>query len=359
MGDIRFEGLTKRFEDITAVDDVTLDVHDGEFFVLLGPSGSGKTTLLRCLAGLEDPERGTITIEDRDVTDDPPRKRNLAMVFQSYAVFPHMTVYENIAFGRRMKGESDDDKLKQRVRDAAEMLEISDLLDRYPAAMSGGQRQRVAVARAVVMEPTVLLMDEPLSNLDALLRLNFRAELKKLVKDLNTTTVYVTHDQVEALSLGDRVAVMRKGHIEQVDSPIDLYDDPVNRFVGGFMGTPPMNFLRGQAQTNGDGARVRIGEHDLQAPGLDDVGEREILLGIRGEYVDTVEGSSDDALPVTIEVVEPVGSELLLTASLGDDQELKMLVDSDEKLSAGDEVWVRPQPERIRWFDPEDGARLA
>src|ERR687886_811507 len=234
-----------------AVNNVDMRVADGEFMVLLGPSGCGKTTLLRLIAGLETPDHGSVMIGGRDVTALPPRKRQIAMVFQSYAVFPHLTVFENIAFGLRMQ-KRPNVEVRQRVERAAGLIQLEPYLTRYPAQLSGGQRQRVAVARAIVMEPSVLLMDEPLSNLDALLRLQFRAELKKLVQEIETTTIYVTHDQVEALSLGDRIAVMREGRIVQCDAPMRVYDVPETTFVGSFIGNPPMNLLRGRvARQNG------------------------------------------------------------------------------------------------------------
>src|SRR5215210_4113778 len=248
MAEIRIEGIVKIFDKkVRAVDGVDVTIADREFMVLLGPSGCGKTTLLRMIAGLEFPDGGRIMIGDRDVTDLPPRRRDIAMVFQSYAVFPHMTVYDNIAFGLKMHG-APKAEIKRKVEHAAELVQLSPYLARYSAQLSGGQRQRVAVARAIVMEPAVLLMDEPLSNLDALLRLNFRSELKKLVHEIKTTTIYVTHDQVEALSLGDRIAVMRDGVIAQVDAPMAVYDRPATQFVGSFIGSPPMNFLRGQIE---------------------------------------------------------------------------------------------------------------
>src|SRR5215212_8396136 len=246
MAEIRIEGVSKTFRGgkAPAVRDLRLTVNDQELLVLLGPSGCGKTTLLRMIAGLEHPDSGSIAIGDLDVTHLAPRNRGIAMVFQSYAVFPHMTVFDNIAFGLKMHRVPRAD-VSKRVERAAAMLELEPYLGRYSAQLSGGQRQRVAVARAIVMEPSVLLMDEPLSNLDALLRLQFRAELKKLVHDVQTTTIYVTHDQVEALSLGDRVAVMREGEILQIDQPMAVYDRPANEFVGSFLGSPPMNFLSG------------------------------------------------------------------------------------------------------------------
>src|SRR5512132_1899789 len=227
MADIRFQGVRKSFGDFAAVDGVDLDVKDGEFMVLLGPSGCGKTTLLRCLAGLERVDAGRVHIGDRDATDLPPRKRRIAMVFQSYAVFPHMKVYDNVGFGLKMQKESKA-RIAERVQSAASLLHIEDMLDRYPSQLSGGQRQRVAVARAIATKADVLLMDEPLSNLDALLRMEMRAELKALLLQLEATTIYVTHDQVEALSMGDRIAVMNAGRIVQLDSPLAVYDNPAD-----------------------------------------------------------------------------------------------------------------------------------
>ena len=252
MAGIHFQSVRKVFGKTIAVNDVSLDIEDGEFMVLLGPSGCGKTTLLRCLAGLEHVDGGHVFIGDRDVTDLAPRDRKIAMVFQSYAVFPHLTVFDNIAFGLKMQGRPKAE-VKQRVEQGAELLQLTDYLERYPAQLSGGQRQRVAVARAIVMEAAVLLMDEPLSNLDALLRLQMRAELKRLHSEIKATTIYVTHDQVEAMSMGDRIAVMQGGRIVQCDAPMKIYDYPANTFVGGFIGSPPMNFLKGVVQSNGGG----------------------------------------------------------------------------------------------------------
>ena len=250
MAEITFEGVQKNFGKFAAVDGVDLEVHDREFVVLLGPSGCGKTTLLRCLAGLERVDHGRVFIGGRDATDLPPRRRRIAMVFQSYAVFPHMKVYDNIAFGLRMQKEKKP-VIDERVRSSAGLLHIEELLDRYSSQLSGGQRQRVAVARAIATKADVLLMDEPLSNLDALLRLEMRAELKSLLHGLEATTIYVTHDQIEALSMGDRIAVMNKGRIVQLGNPLEVYDNPADTFVGGFIGNPPMNFLDAEVAVNG------------------------------------------------------------------------------------------------------------
>src|SRR5688572_10446028 len=252
MAEIRLERVSTIFGKVHAVDDVDLTIADREFMVLLGPSGCGKTTLLRSVAGLEQIHSGRIVVGGREVTDLPPRKRDIAMVFQSYAVFPHLTVFENIAFGLRMKKVAGAE-VKRRVDSAADLLHIGDLLERHPAQVSGGQRQRVAVARAIAMESGVILMDEPLSNLDALLRIEMRAELKRLLREIQTTTIYVTHDQVEALSMGDRIAVMRAGKIVQVGNPLEVYNAPADQFVGGFIGNPPMNFLPARLEADDGG----------------------------------------------------------------------------------------------------------
>ena len=265
MSDVVIQNLVKTYPGNTdrATDDVSLEIADGEFMVLLGPSGCGKTTLLRMIAGLELPDGGSVAIGGRDVTYQPAHQRGLSMVFQSYAVFPHRTVRDNIAFGLVM-AKRDRAEVTRKVEWAADLLQLGRYLDRKPAQLSGGQRQRVAVARAIVMDADVLLMDEPLSNLDALLRLEFRTELKKIVQDLGTTTVYVTHDQGEALSLGDRVAVMRAGRIVQLGDPIAVYDSPADRFVGGFLGSPPMNFLA--AKVDPDGTRLHVADDVVPAP---------------------------------------------------------------------------------------------
>jgi multiple sugar transport system ATP-binding protein len=351
MAEIRIEQVTKLFKGTRAVDDVSLTIDDGEFMVLLGPSGCGKTTLLRSIAGLEQIEGGRIVIGGDDVTDLPPRKRNIAMVFQSYAVFPHMTVSENIAFGLRMRRAAKGD-IDRRVREAAELLHIENLLDRYPAQTSGGQRQRIAVARALAMEPQVLLMDEPLSNLDALLRLEARAELKRLLGEIGSTTIYVTHDQVEAMSMGDRVAVMRSGKLVQVADPLTIYDSPVDRFVGGFIGNPPMNFLPARAERR-DGGRVAVleGIGEVRV-GADETLDGPVVLGIRAENVELVPADSAGALRGRVLVVEPLGSHNLVTLQIGDEL-LKAITRPDHRLERDQEIGVRIDADRIRWLDTE------
>ena len=354
MAGIVVRGVSKSFDRgrVTAVRDVDLTVADGEFFVLLGPSGCGKTTLLRMIAGLELADSGTVTIGQRDVTTLPPRQRDLAMVFQNYAVFPHLTVFQNIAFGLRMK-HTDAATTDERARWAADMVELSGLLQRRPGQLSGGQRQRVAVARAIAAGPSVLLMDEPLSNLDALLRLKFRSDLKRIVHELKTTTIYVTHDQVEALSLGDRLAVMRDGEIVQCDAPLRVYSRPVSTFVGGFIGNPPMNFLPVTAEVTDGQVRARVGAHAFPAPEeLRALAGRPLLAGIRGENVVPADSQAPGAIPSRVRVVEPLGSHVLVTVTI-EGTEFKVLAASDFTPAEDAVLWLRPAPEKVRWFDPD------
>ncbi len=289
MSQVVFDSVAKVYPDGTrAVNDLDLDIRDGEFMVLVGPSGCGKTTALRMLAGLEDISEGVVRIGDRVVNDVPPRDRDIAMVFQSYALYPHLTVRGNIAFGLKLRGE-DKAEIDRRVNDAARILGLEGFLDRKPRALSGGQRQRVAMGRAIVRQPSAFLMDEPLSNLDAKLRVQMRAEIARLQTDLETTTIYVTHDQVEAMTMGDRVAVMRKGELQQVASPQELYDHPVNLFVGGFIGSPAMNLIEGTLEGVDGGMGVRLGSQMLSLgpetlaarPALRAYGGRRVVVGLR------------------------------------------------------------------------------
>jgi multiple sugar transport system ATP-binding protein len=354
MAEIRIDRVTKLFKGTRAVDDVSLTVADGEFMVLLGPSGCGKTTLLRSVAGLEQINGGRIVIGGRDVTELPPRKRNIAMVFQSYAVFPHMTVFENVAFGLRMRKAAKAD-IDRQVREAAELLHIENLLDRYPAQTSGGQRQRIAVARALAMKPLVLLMDEPLSNLDALLRLEARAELKRLLGEIGATTIYVTHDQVEAMSMGDQVAVMRTGKLVQVADPLTIYDGPVDRFVGGFIGNPPMNFLSATIERRDAGAVAVLGSAgEVRLEGATGLNGHTgpVLLGIRAENVEVLPAEDGPSLRARVLVVEPLGSHNLVTLQLGEEQ-LKATTRPDERLERDQPVGVTIDASRIRWLDPD------
>jgi multiple sugar transport system ATP-binding protein len=358
MAEVRLERIRKVFGRTVAADDVDLVVADGEFVVLVGPSGCGKTTLLRCLAGLEQVDGGAIYIGGRDATPLPPRARRIAMVFQSYALFPHMTVRDNVAFGLRMRHQPRP-AVDARVASIVELVGIPHLLDRYPSQLSGGQRQRVAVARALATEADVLLMDEPLSNLDALLRMQMRAELKALLQRLGTTTVYVTHDQVEALSMGDRVAVMRAGRIVQIDSPLGVYDNPADTYVGGFIGMPPMNFLPAEVVAAGTERRVRLSGGPIRLPAAQLPGEtaRPLVLGIRAESIEIELSPADDLLPASVVVTEPLGSHNLLTVRSGTDL-LKVSARADLFLLRDRDVWLRLDPRKIRWMDRETGAAL-
>jgi multiple sugar transport system ATP-binding protein len=354
MAEIKIESVTKRFGDFTAVNNASLTVEDQEFVVLLGPSGCGKTTLLRTVAGLGMADEGRISIGSRDITYLPPRERNISMVFQSYAIFPHMKVFDNIAFGLKMR-KVDPKEIKMHVQQAAEMLHIEKMLDRYPGNMSGGQRQRVAVARAIAMKTEVLLMDEPLSNLDALLRLEMRAELKRLLREIKATTIYVTHDQIEALSMGDRIAVMKEGIIQQVDKPSNVYDLPVNQFVGGFIGNPPMNFLTGQVQGQNGDVRVLIGDFSVEpTPGMRSILKeyhgKQITLGIRAENMETLSTPAENAIRVRVLVVEPLGSQNLLTVNIGSDT-VKVATHPTFEIAPDEDVWLRFPADKIRWVD--------
>jgi multiple sugar transport system ATP-binding protein len=347
MAEIVIDRISKDFGAHRALSDVSLTVADGEFVALLGPSGCGKTTLLRIVAGLERASAGRILIGGRDVSDRPPRERGLAMVFQSYAVFPHMTVADNIAFGLAMQRKPKD-VIDRHVRRAASLLHIEPFLDRYPGRLSGGQRQRVAVARALAVEPAVLLMDEPLSNLDALLRLEMRAELKAVLLEAGTTTIYVTHDQTEAMGLADRVAVMYGGGIDQIGPPLSVYARPATRFVGGFIGNPPMNFVKVAVKRG----VVRLGTVALPCP----VAGGSVELGLRGEDA-ALAPSLDGAIPFHVKVVEPMGSHVLLTGTILD-QPARIVAPPTAAVEAGAHVGLSVDPRRLTWIDPETGKAI-
>jgi multiple sugar transport system ATP-binding protein len=306
-------------------------------------------------------DAGRISIGGQDVTYLPARERQISMVFQSYAIFPHMKVFDNIAFGLKMN-KLDKNEIEDRVQEAAEMLHIEDMLDRYPSKMSGGQRQRVAVARAIAMKSAVLLMDEPLSNLDALLRLEMRAELKRLLREIKATTIYVTHDQIEALSMGDRIAVMKDGVIYQFDEPSLVYDMPANQFIGGFIGNPPMNFMEGRVQRENGRVLVQIGDFGLvpietMQPVLEPYDGKPILIGIRAENMETLNQPAEDALQVEVLVVEPLGSQNLLTVQIGRSV-VKVSTHPTFDVAPGSDVWLRFPADKIRWVDHDSGAVL-
>jgi multiple sugar transport system ATP-binding protein len=362
MAEILVDHAIKRFGKFMAIDDVSLTVQDKEFVVLLGPSGCGKTTLLRAIAGLGMLDEGRVLIGGREVTYLQPKERNVSMVFQNYAIFPHMTVYDNIAFGLKMQKKARD-LVRERVETAAKLLHIENMLERFPGTMSGGQRQRIAVARAIAYDAEVLLMDEPLSNLDALLRLEMRAELKGLLTRLGMTTIYVTHDQIEALSMGDRIAVMRSGRIIQIDSPSRVYDMPSDQFVGSFIGNPPMNFLRGRVGREGGTVSVKVGDllltpaAHMQAA-LRAYEGKDISVGIRAENTEVLPQPAEGTLPVKVEVVEPLGAQNLLTIII-DGSVIKVSTHPDFPVQMGGQVWLRFPENKIRWIDRDTGRAIA
>ncbi len=352
---VRFQGVSKSFSGLRVLHHVDLDVEPGEFLVLLGPSGCGKTTLLRLLAGLERPDAGQILIGDRVVNDVAPAERNVAMVFQSYALYPHLSVFENIAFPLRARRVAVG-SIQGRVREAAERVGLEAYLERRPAQLSGGQRQRVALARAIVRSPAVYLMDEPLSNLDALLRVQTRAELKRLQQELGTTTLYVTHDQGEAMTLGRRVALMRQGRIEQVGAPLELYRRPANRFVGSFLGSPSLNLW--QAALDPDGVRsaglaLRLASDRLAALS----GARGLEVGVRPEDVSLFAEPGPDRAPAKVLVVEPMGHETLVTLQ-AQDARLVARVPGEAAAAPGASSWFAVAPGAVLFFDRETGSRL-
>ncbi|MFE3177186.1 ABC transporter ATP-binding protein [Amycolatopsis sp. NPDC059090] len=340
---------------VRAVDQLSLEVPDGEFLVLVGPSGSGKSTALRMLAGLEDVNEGAIRIGDRDVTDLPPKDRDIAMVFQSYALYPHMTVADNMGFALKLRGFSAAD-IKKRVDEAATMLDLSRFLDRKPKALSGGQRQRVAMGRAIVREPSVFLMDEPLSNLDAKLRVETRANIAKLQQRLGTTTIYVTHDQVEAMTMGDRVAVLKDGVLQQCDAPRSLYEKPANSFVAGFIGSPAMNLATLPLSDGG----VQLGDLVVPLPTAvrtAAAGLSEIVFGIRPESLRLV-GEADEGFELVVELVEELGADAYLHGKVGDDR-FVVRVDGRTPPRIGDNVRVALRGEgETHAFDPKTTLRL-
>jgi multiple sugar transport system ATP-binding protein len=356
VAEVSLEHVYKRYGgNVTAVKDFNLNIKDEEFMVFVGPSGCGKTTTLRMIAGLEEISDGTLKIGDRVVNDVPPKDRDIAMVFQNYALYPHMNVYQNMSFGLRLR-RTPKDEIDRRVREAAKILQIEHLLERRPRELSGGQRQRVALGRAIVREPKVFLMDEPLSNLDAKLRVEMRASISKLHRRLGVTTVYVTHDQVEAMTMGSRIVVMKDGIIQQVDTPINLYDKPVNKFVGGFMGSPAMNFLVGTVQDGamkGNGFSVKP-DAELTSK-LGKYNGKKVYLGVRPEDLG-LKGQTDipdtgNSIKATIEVVEPLGAETVIIASVDGDQSLVARLDARVMLKAGDQVELLANPAKLQAFD--------
>jgi multiple sugar transport system ATP-binding protein len=392
---IDIEEVSKIYPDGTeAVSSLTLDIHDGEFMVFVGPSGCGKTTALRMVAGLEDISRGTIRIDDRVVNDVAPKDRDVAMVFQNYALYPHMSVYDNMAFGLKLQ-KRPKDEIDKAVKEAARILGLEDFLARKPRALSGGQRQRVAMGRAIVRDPRAFLMDEPLSNLDAKLRVQMRSEIAKLQRDLDVTTIYVTHDQTEAMTMGDRVAVIKKGLLQQVDAPQTLYDHPVNLFVGGFIGSPAMNMVEATlARSDGSvfaefgGIRLRVDDEILNArPGLRSYEGKKVVLGLRPEDLEdaslVADAPQDRRIQAAVDLREALGSEIVIHFTVEapmvlteDTRELARDVGAAEdielrakelktgfvaqlnprtKAQEGEKVALFVDTARLHFFDPESG----
>ncbi|WP_254809544.1 ABC transporter ATP-binding protein [Natronosalvus amylolyticus] len=353
MATIQLSNVEKRFDDVVAVNGIDLMVRDGEFLVIVGPSGCGKSTTLRLISGLERVSGGVIKIGDSDVTGLEPNERNISMVFQNYALYPHMTAKRNMTFGMKSAGSFTDEEIEERVTAAAETLDITDLLDRKPAALSGGERQRVALGRAICRDPEVFLMDEPLSNLDAKLRVQMRAELSKLHDELQTTTIYVTHDQTEAMTLGDRVAVIDKGEIQQVDAPQHLYDFPKNRFVAEFIGDPAMNMIDVAVE---NGAAVHQ-DFTIPLPGGAELNDRTATLGVRPEdfYLATENPTlGETTFNATVTVTEPLGDSLLLYCLIGDN-EFKVQAEPRSSIRPDDVVELTYDPKRLHLFDLETG----
>lgn len=358
MAVVELEHITKTYPgmETPAVDDVMLTIDHGEFMVLLGPSGCGKTTTLRMIAGLESISSGTLRIDGEVMNRVPAKDRDIAMVFQSYALYPHMTVGKNLAFGLRRR-RTPAPEIKRRVKATAEMLGLSDLLDRKPFALSGGQRQRVALGRAIVRDPKVFLFDEPLSNLDATLRVHTRNELIKQYRRLGTTMIYVTHDQVEAMTMADRIVVLDEGLVEQIGTPLELYDYPDNIFVASFIGSPAMNFISGRIDRDGDGAWMKA-DDGTRLPLADDVGVddgHKVTYGIRPEHLDL--GPNGKSLAATVNVVEPTGPEIQVFTEIAG-QKICVVFSERHSLSPGQAIELSPALDKVHLFDAESGKRI-
>ncbi|WP_435197414.1 ABC transporter ATP-binding protein [Natronomonas sp. EA1] len=358
MGRLELNELTKVFDseggDIVAVDSLDLTIEDGEFLVLVGPSGCGKSTTLRCIAGLETATDGELVLNGDEITGKKPKERDMAMVFQNYALYPHMSVRKNIGYGLKITTDLSKSEIRRRVEETAELLEISDLLEKSPGDLSGGQQQRVALGRAIIREPEVFLMDEPLSNLDAKLRTTMRTEIQQLQQDLNVSTIYVTHDQTEAMTMGDRIAILDQGELQQVGEPMECYHEPANQFVAGFIGSPSMNFL--EVQRRGETLEHDLFEYSLPTDVVDEISEASdaLTLGIRPEHITPCDPSRENAVECEVSVVEPMGELAYLYLELGD-QTLTASVDGGAQYRAGDTLTVVFPEDKIHLFDAKTG----
>jgi len=353
MAQVTIRGVRKSFGTVDVIRGVDVDIADGQFVVLVGPSGCGKSTLLRMIAGLESVSGGQIAIGNRIVNNLPPKDRDIAMVFQSYALYPHMKVADNMAFALKLK-KADPKAVEERVRAAAEILGLTPYLDRYPRQLSGGQRQRVAMGRAIVRDPQVFLFDEPLSNLDAKLRVQMRTEIKELHQRLKTTTVFVTHDQVEAMTMADKIVVMQDGRVEQIGAPLELYDRPQNLFVASFIGSPAMNLIRGTTKVADGSLSVVVDGTDLPTGGKREIADGQpVVYGIRPEHLEL----AADGFAATIAVVEPTGSETHVVLRLGN-SEIVALFRERHQFEPGQMVHLRPRVDQVHLFDAASGERI-
>ncbi len=363
MVNVKLENVTKIFSGgVVGVKDLNLVIEHGEFMALLGPSGSGKSTTLYLIAGIYKPTKGRIYFGDKDVTDLPPKDRNVGLVFQNWALYPHMKVYDNIAFPLRLKKMAENE-IRDRVVRVAKMLHIDKLLDRYPWQLSGGQQQRVAMARALVKEPEVLLLDEPMSNLDAVLRISVRAELKRLQRELGITTIYVTHDQAEALAMADRIALINEGRIVQIGTPNEIYNKPATIFVGGFIGNPPMNFLEASIEYKHDQSFLLINSNKLEIPKqyksiVEKLKPSKVVMGIRPEDIAILDKPlRGKTIKAVIYAIEPMGRENIVIADVNG-KEVKIIASKNIVLVEDKEVYLYPNPEKIVLFDPRTGKAL-
>jgi len=356
MAQVRLVKLRKEFGKVVAVNDLSLEIKDGEFIAMLGPSGCGKTTTLLMIAGIYYPTRGEIYFDDVLMNEVPPKDRHVGLVFQSYALYPHMTVYQNIAFPLRLAKKSKRE-IDEKVHEVARLTQIEDLLDRMPSQLSGGQQQRVALCRALVKEPEVLLLDEPLSNLDARLRIETRAEIKRLQQELGITTILVTHDQVEAMTMAERIAVLHQGVLQQYDPPNELYDAPRNLFVASFIGDPPMNLVRVRYEIKEGRPCLVAGDFALPLSSewvqrIEKSGEREFTLGIRPEDMNLLFNEQDHAFPGRVSLIEPLGGAVLVHIHAGSAR-FRVLTSREKQIFLGNQVWVQPKLEKLQLFLPD------